>query len=611
MRTRTRDRTTPPRPAPAPAPGRHRAASPALALPALAFSALLVSLRGAPLGQPVADDWAFLAHQQFRPWDLFDSMGAAYYWRPLSRQLWYLAFSGAIQHAPLLMAAVHLGLLALLAALMARIARAFGASPLAAGVVACAPLAAEPARVLLAWPSGVQHLLAAVLAALALQRALAGRRVSASLAALGALGSHELAVLALAFLPFAFARGRAASARPGFVIALGAALLWVAGYALALRHGVQAPAGVGAAALSRLPLALAHVGANIVNLEGLPDAALPAVFGALCAITLLAAFALGFRRARPRPPAWRPAAALLVTALLATLPLAGLLPDWNAWRAFVPVVAAAAAIGWVLASVSSAAAIAFVLLRIATLALSPAAPALAREVPRAISDVSFPRLARMQRLSTGLHDALLAAHPSLPRGARVAYWSLPPYSEIAFQHGLALRVWYRDPSLGFGPFGGRETLAHLPDAVASFDLTGPEQHITLLAREALTAYYHALDALDRQDLSAADSLYQHSIALQHPVSATLSSKLLRNRALIALDQGRLDRADSLATMAERYTPEHQDGHAVAALIALRRHDLSTARVHINRCLALEPGNRIGQTALEEWRRATGAASGSR
>src|SRR5439155_20001488 len=54
---------------------------------AVAFVALAWASRGFTPGAAVADDYGFLFRHRFQhPLDLFDSMGARYYWRPLSRQ---------------------------------------------------------------------------------------------------------------------------------------------------------------------------------------------------------------------------------------------------------------------------------------------------------------------------------------------------------------------------------------------------------------------------------------------------------------------------------------------------------------------------------------------
>src|SRR5258706_13393396 len=75
----------------------------------LACAALLAwSCRGALSGIPLADDFAFLERIRFqRPLDFFDSMGAAYYWRPISRQLYFLLMSPLLLSQPRWAAAIH------------------------------------------------------------------------------------------------------------------------------------------------------------------------------------------------------------------------------------------------------------------------------------------------------------------------------------------------------------------------------------------------------------------------------------------------------------------------------------------------------------------------
>src|SRR5437773_6333216 len=67
----------------------------------LGLAALLWTTRGAPLGVPVADDYAFLDRLRFQhPLDPFDSMGATFYWRPLSRQVYFTLVGPFLLRAP-------------------------------------------------------------------------------------------------------------------------------------------------------------------------------------------------------------------------------------------------------------------------------------------------------------------------------------------------------------------------------------------------------------------------------------------------------------------------------------------------------------------------------
>ena len=89
---------------------RERPPSPSrvVVLEGAAAERLTKALRGAPLGTAVADDYAFLARLAFqRPLDPFDSMGAAFYWRPVSRQLWFALFGAWLERAPWLAAALQ------------------------------------------------------------------------------------------------------------------------------------------------------------------------------------------------------------------------------------------------------------------------------------------------------------------------------------------------------------------------------------------------------------------------------------------------------------------------------------------------------------------------
>src|SRR5262245_6657059 len=161
-----------------------------LAVP-LALVALLIACRGAPLGTAVADDYSFLARLVFqRPLDPFDSMGATYYWRPISRQLYFSLVGPWLLAAPWGDAVVRPLLLGVVGALSFRSVRGDRPPPVAAPIAAGLVIA-DPARTLHGWPSGAQHLLAAVFALLAVHEAQARRLATATLAALAGVLSHE------------------------------------------------------------------------------------------------------------------------------------------------------------------------------------------------------------------------------------------------------------------------------------------------------------------------------------------------------------------------------------------------------------------------------------
>ncbi|HEV8479437.1 MAG TPA: hypothetical protein VGR66_01485, partial [Candidatus Eisenbacteria bacterium] len=98
-----------------------------LALGASSILVLWLACRGALFGVPVADDYDFLYWQRFHPFTIWDSMGTAYYWRPVGRQLYYGLVGPILFHAPWLVSVLHGALLLATAWFIYRIARrAFG-----------------------------------------------------------------------------------------------------------------------------------------------------------------------------------------------------------------------------------------------------------------------------------------------------------------------------------------------------------------------------------------------------------------------------------------------------------------------------------------------------
>ena len=162
-----------------------------LAIP-LALLALLWSCHNALLGTAVADDYAFLANLTFQhPLDWLDSMGATFYWRPMSRQLYFSLVGPWLLQAPWLAATLHAALLALQALLLFRIARRFAPAPVAAAVAAF-PLVSEQARVLLAWPSTFQDLCSPLISASQTRLAVSTTKCTEALRRISKLGREAL-----------------------------------------------------------------------------------------------------------------------------------------------------------------------------------------------------------------------------------------------------------------------------------------------------------------------------------------------------------------------------------------------------------------------------------
>ena len=205
--------------------------------PVAAVLLLLAHSWGAPLGEPVSDDFLFL-HQALLPGhrSLFDGGGTVIYWRPLSRQIYFALLGPLMVSHPRAVALLHAALLALAGLLIYRALRSRWPGPWAAAA-ASFPLIAESSRALILWPCLIQDLGALVLSALALHEA-ARRRLATALAALlGALLCKEIAVVAAVLLPWMPAEGLDRAKRARWTKATAALVgLWGVAYWLVMRH---------------------------------------------------------------------------------------------------------------------------------------------------------------------------------------------------------------------------------------------------------------------------------------------------------------------------------------------------------------------------------------
>ena len=579
-----------------------------LGIGGLTILALLWACRGYPPGVPVADDYAFLARLTFqRPLDWFDSMGATYYWRPLSRQLYFSALGGTLFEAPWRSALVHVAVLLVTYVALWRVARRGFAAPVATAI-AVFPLLSEPARALLAWPSGAQHLLAGMFAAVALHEAFAARMITALTAAGLGMLCHESGVLALAAVPALAAWGlystpRAVPAehlrmrRHLMTSALGAlaiGVLWAWGYVTARAHGVDLPPrAAGGLPFAQLPdiFALAiPAGLNFEDLTPTPRTALAighVLVSALALMRLIAA------PRRVRIHALLALAAGLAWFVLGALPLAQLLPDWNAWRAWLPTLGLGLGLGSALAILHPGLAIGFAALRLLALLVAPPGPAtVAITAPATASHMSYTRLVRLQRTVESTRVTMATAHPTLPHDAAVKFWNLPQLAEVGFQGNAALQVWYRDSTLTWSRFGGAANLGQRVDAMVEYrdDTAAPAQ---VLDQAAFEAYFRAGLAMVAGRMDQAQREFEQaerSSRIRGPLYASIAF----NRAWLAIDRRDLVRADSLLRVSVEFgQKEDADYWALRARIAVERDDRAGATLAVSRCLAIEPNHPPG------------------
>jgi len=277
----------------APRPGPTRAPAPAVPGPApalwrdpwalataLAVVPLLARCAGAPLGEPVAEDFDFLRRSLFSGvGSLLDGGGSSAFWRPLAHQVYYAALGPLIVSHPLVVAMLHVALL-LAGSLLVFAALRAPLGGAAACVAATFPVLSESTRTLVSWPSQFVDVGLYFFSAVALH-ATARRRLPVALAAtLLALLCKELAVIT-ALLLVLLPDGRDAATRRRWAIGFGVLVAAWAGAYLAVRHaaGLHLPHGLeqGATLLGTpLPTRLAWaLGGSLRALASLPLARVP------------------------------------------------------------------------------------------------------------------------------------------------------------------------------------------------------------------------------------------------------------------------------------------------------------------------------------------------
>src|SRR5262245_41461789 len=159
-------------------------------------------MRGAPWGEPVAEDFDFLRRALLDGMGtLLDGGGSHAFWRPIPFQLYYAAFGRLILGAPAVVTVVHLVLLALGAVLLYRALRPTWSGPLACAAASFS-LLAEGTRTIAGWSAQFVDVAVFVASALAVHEASRRRWVTSLAALLVALLSQEVAVVTGVLLPY-------------------------------------------------------------------------------------------------------------------------------------------------------------------------------------------------------------------------------------------------------------------------------------------------------------------------------------------------------------------------------------------------------------------------
>ena len=520
---------------------------------------LVLHSLGAPLGEPVADDFDLLHYALFSPHHTWlDGGGSETFWRPLAYQGYYGLLGSLMMTRPFVTVAIQLALLALSTLLFYRVGRRFMPAPWAA-FAASFPLLAESTRALICVPVHFVDVGLIAFSAVALHEAAFERLPTALAAIAAALLCKESAVATALLMPWLAPLGPGWSARRRkWVVAIGAVVVsWAAVYMIVrTRHHLELPrglearlGGLGAHGLERFGWAVTEsvraalsLPASKTRWDSLASAGL-GLLGAGAAICYAASSPARARFGRVA----RLAAAGALWSAIATAPLVAVWPIWSPERVAFASVGLGAALGVLLGAAHPWLLAGMVALRLALFASSPPPPSVVTlQEPPTGAFVDFEHLVRLQRLVRGTRDSLQARYPSLPAGAAICFYYLPPLTGYAFGGSHALQTWYRDSTLRWMPFEEFDANPALPVTTFLEYYPVSERQISFIPPAAMKRYLAAVAAEQSQpvaalmDLALADSLQRGSGALLFP------AYVFGERAMTLLELGRRDEAAAAA-----------------------------------------------------------------
>jgi hypothetical protein len=591
----------------------------------LAIVPVLLHSLGAPLGEPVADDFDFLHHALLLDRHGFwDGGGSRSFWRPLAHQVYYSLLGETILDHPRWVAALHAVLLAGAALVLYRIARRIWSGPVAAAA-ATFPLLMESARALIAWPSHFVDLGALFFGVLALHEAAFRRLPAALLALLATLLCKENGIVVGLLMPWMpdlgarHAPPRAPGGRwltpervrwlagTGLVLAAyGVAYAWVRRETgMELPHRLENNAEIAAVPWSaRFAWALGNGLRAMLSLPATPRA------GEIWALAggglLLMALAIAGLSARSRV-VWRWTAWGSAWVLLFSAGLTAIYPIWAPYRSVFPAVG----MGLVAASLGARMPLllaGLVALRLVAFVASPGPPPRVSATPiESGAFIDFERIVRLQRLMADTRHALQARHPTLPRGALVGQHYLPQRVLYAFEGDASLQLWYRDTTLRWvshTTFAGRPELALA--TIAEYQPHRAPQ-IALVDPPAMRALHQATHHIRNADFGAALGALDRADRLQRdPAALVFRATVIAKRALCRLSLGDAQAARSDAVLALGLWKDNFDSRYVIASADLAAGRLDQAQAQLDTLLAAAPGDR-GARELRERVRAAARA----
>jgi hypothetical protein len=569
---------------------------------------LALAMRGAPWGEPVAEDFDFLRRALFEHGTLLDGGGSQAFWRPVPFQLYYAVFGRLILSAPAAVTVVHLALLSLGAFLLYRALRPTWSGPLACAA-ATFTLLAEGTRTIAGWSAQFVDVSVFVASALALHEA-SRRRWATSLAALlVALLSKEVAVVTGLLLPFLPGAARGGTReerfrdRARFAAGCAAVLLGWGLASLAVRHAahlelprhlLESPEAARTSWPARAAWAFQG---SLRAASSLPRIPVPGDTNVLVAAVLLAAMAgvlfVMLPPARERLRRAVPWAAWgLAWFALATATLAPLFPAWQSNRAQFGNVGLGLGTTAVLGAAHPALAGAFVAGRLVMLERAPRAVSVVTDsLPETGAFMDWAHLTRLQRFLREARRTLAARYPTLPHGAIVVQENLPHQLEYALGGDRALQAWYRDPTLRWMRFDAFRDSLETPVTVIVQGEGGRAHEVALVEPEAVRLLLEARPLMQADRFAEALALLDRADSLQRDTNAVkfrVTSGTWRAYAWVMA--GRDSEAVALArrvlTMDRQYVVAHQ----VLALGLANRGDLVGALRELSVVDVLAPGD---------------------
>lgn len=579
----------------------------------LALVPLVLHSLGAPLGEPVADDFDHLRYALFLPHRWLDGGGSLSFWRPLAYQGYFGLFARVFVTTPMFAVVLQAAMLAAATLLLHRTARRFMPAPWAAAA-ASFPILVESARALITVPVHFVDVGLILFSALALHEAAASRMPSALASLLASLLCKETAVATALVLPLVAparrgaGRGRWIAGVAALTIAWGLAYIAVRSQnGLTLPRGLESSlGGMGVTWWERCRWA---VGGTLRALFSLPAQASkwePPLELAMAALVLVATVRFGRSpRARVRFAAVAPVViGGVLWSAAATAPLLTVYPIWSPQR----VVFAGIGLGVALCATLGAAQpwllAALVAVRLALFALSPGPPDRVSMVPpNNGAFIDFGKLVRLQRLMTETRTVLQKDVPRLPHGARVGLLHPPIAATYAYGGDKALQIWYRDTTIHMLRYDDfRRHPEWLLSAIVVFQQDEQPQ-IRLVDPVSMQHYLTGVKHVQDEAWQAAfDELALAESTQTDRRAHSYLGRIAGRRAFAWFGVANLNEAEREARRALDLWRDGSDARYTLAACMAFTNRRSQALAHLDTLLKLYPGDRSARAMRDTLRR---------